>query len=67
MLANRAIDDATRDRLGEQTVLDVIVATQFYATIGRVMRGADAEPEVPQIPGLRTPAEARGTYIEGAA
>lgn len=67
VLANRAVDALARRLLSEPDILAITVATGFYATIASVMQGAEPEPDLPEIAGIETPAEARGTAAGPAA
>lgn len=62
VLANRPVDSATRRELGEAVVLSVTAATKLYELVGSIMQGAEPEACVVPIPGIATPAEARGSY-----
>ena len=67
VLANRPIDDGTRSALGDSDLLDIKVATGYYATVAGVMQGAEPEPNVPRLGGIESPVAARGTYANRAA
>jgi alkylhydroperoxidase family enzyme len=67
VLADRPIDRVTKLTLGEHDVVSVLIATQFYETVAHLVRGVGPEPGTPVIPGVETPADARGSALVATA
>ena len=64
VLANRPVDGATKQALGDQRLLTVTTAARFYDLVASVMRDAEPEAAAKPIEGFETPAQARGVVAE---